>query len=139
MSILQYGLTAIEQSECKWRVSINKNIENIYTVTEIAAVVNTKAETVHTHVDYFPLPELLGASDISPVLGALVSDVVFSSTYGPCLVDRVTSELFKISVDSGAVIITGTGEFAGITQNGIDVDSDNMVAVYNEVINGEVI
>ncbi len=139
MANLEHGLLSIEQGEGPWRVTLNSNLSNIYTVAEVDIVVDGKAEAIHTHSDYFPLPELVAASDLSPVLDTLTSDVAFSSTYGPCLVDRVTLELFKISVNSGTVVVTGTGEFVGIDQNIIDVNDENMVAVYDETINGEVV
>jgi len=139
MSLLSGGLNSVEQGECRWRVTINNNLSNIYVISEVDAVVSGKSDTVHVHADYFPLAPLLVAADVSPVLGSLTSDVAFSATFGPCLVDRISKELFKLSIDSGAVIITGTGEFAGVNPNEIDVNENNIVAIYEETINGEIV
>ncbi len=139
MSLLQYGLKSIEQSECKWRITTNSNINDIYTTVEMQSTVDSKADLSHEHVDYFPLVDLITVHDLTPVTEALVNDVAFSSTYGPCLVDRTSLELYKLSVDSGSVVITATGEFAGISPNSIDITPDNMIAGYSEVINGEIV
>ncbi|MEA1999937.1 MAG: hypothetical protein U9N61_11535 [Euryarchaeota archaeon] len=111
MAALQYGLRSVEQSECRWRTTINYNIENTYTSTEMGTVKTGKSAAVHEHPGYFPLPTAVSSTDVDPVFSGLTSDVAFSSMHGPCLVDRTTSELFRISVDNGSIIVTGTGEF----------------------------
>ncbi len=139
MSLLKKGLNSIEQGEGKWRVTINHNLESIYTTDEVSAIVDGKANSPHYHSDYFPLASTLSENDVVPILGELTSDVVFNESYGMYLVDRANLQIVGLSINSGNIVVTGTGVFLGVFQGAIDVNTYNMVASYTEIVNGEVV
>ena len=138
MSILNNGLRAIEQGECPWRITLNNNIEGLYSKGEADTIVTGKSDILHIHPGYFPVRNLVSQDDIRPVLSNVMSDIAFSDTYGPCLVDRTTAELMRLVIVSGVISAQGTGEYAALSNNKIIATPVNISAIYSDVTNGEV-
>ena len=88
-----------------WRTLVNYNFENVYTKTEIDSFVATKSDTVHTH-PYFHETGYITSDDLYTPLYNLVDDIDLSSGKALYLTDRTTSDIYKVTIDNGSVILT---------------------------------
>ena len=140
MSLFTNGLEYLQIGSTSWRDNVNRNLVNVYTSTESDSLIAGKSEISHAHPTLWPLPTLIVSADISPVTSTITDDLAFNSTFSPLLVDRVTGELYRLSVASGTVSITATGVFASTSPNEINNTgaSINNVA-YPSIINGDII